>query len=98
MYGLEHIFRPGFYYKKAGVILQGISSAAVQHQSLFTTFGDGAQSDAIMQMLDGLNTRFGRGTVSLAAAGIRNDWQMKREKKTPNYTTQWDEIPVARAH
>ena len=98
MYGLEHIFRPGYYYKKAGVILQGISSASVQQQSLFTTFGDGAQSDVIMQTLDGLNARFGRGTVSLAAAGIRNDWQMKREKKTPNYTTQWDEIPVAQAH
>ena len=97
-FGLEHIYRPGYYYKKAGVILQGISSASVQQQSLFTTFGDGEQSDVIMQALDGLNARFGRGTVSLAAAGIRNDWQMKREKKTPNYTTQWNEIPIARSN
>jgi DNA polymerase V len=36
--------------------------------------------------------------VSVAAAGIRNDWAMKRERKTPNYTTCWSEIPVARAN
>jgi DNA polymerase V len=98
LFGLEQIYLPGYYYKKAGVILQGISSASVQQQSLFTTFGDGEKSEAMMRTLDGLNQRFGKGAVSLAAAGIRNDWAMKRERKTPNYTTCWSEIPVARAN
>ncbi|MEB0134573.1 Y-family DNA polymerase [Actimicrobium sp. CCC2.4] len=98
LFGLEQIYRPGYYYKKAGVILQGISSASVQQQSLFSTFGDGDKSEAMMRTLDGLNQRFGKGAVSVAAAGILNDWAMKRERKTPNYTTSWSEIPVVRAN
>ncbi|GAA4018131.1 DUF4113 domain-containing protein [Actimicrobium antarcticum] len=70
----------------------------VQQQLLFTTFGDGAKSAAMMRTLDGLNQRFGKGAVRVAAAGIRNDWAMTRERKTPNYTTCWSEIPVARAN
>ena len=56
-FGLENIYRTGLAYKKAGVILQGISSAAVHQQSLFTTFGDGAKSNAMMNALDKLNMR-----------------------------------------
>ena len=40
-----------------------------------------------MRALDALNQRFGKGAVSTAAAGTRNDWAMKRERKTPDYTT-----------
>lgn len=97
LYGLSQIYRPGYRYKKAGVILQGISMASVQQQSLFRTFGAGEQSDSIMRALDGLNQRFGRGTVTVAAAGIRPAWTMRREMKTPDYTTSWDAVPVARS-
>ena len=89
MFGLEDIYRPGYAYKKAGVILQGISSDTVQQHSLFTTFGDGAKSEKTMQTLDMLNKRFGTGTVSVAAAGIDRAWKMRRENKTPNYTKNW---------
>ena len=98
LFGLARIYRPGYYYKKAGVILQGISTEAVKQQSLLTTFGDGQKSEAMMQTLDRLNERFGAGTLNIAAAGIDKNWTMRRENKTPNYTTQWDELPVARAN
>ncbi|GAA4011968.1 Y-family DNA polymerase [Actimicrobium antarcticum] len=98
LFGLAQIYRPGYYYKKAGVILQGISGACAQQQSLFTTYGDGAASEAMMRTLDSLNQRFGKGAVSIASAGTRNDWAMKRERKTPDYTTNWNELPVARAN
>jgi hypothetical protein len=52
----------------------------------------------MMRTLDGLNQRFGKGAVTIAASGTRNDWAMNREKKTPNYTTSWKELPVARAN
>ncbi|MFT5534278.1 MAG: DNA polymerase V [Burkholderiaceae bacterium] len=80
------------------MILQGISDASGQQQSLFTTYGDGANSVAMMRTPDGLNQRFGKGPVTIAVSGTRNDWTMKREKKMPNYTTSWKELPVARAN
>ena len=98
LFGLERIYRPGYYYKKAGVILQGISTDAVKQQSLLTTFGDGQKSDAMMQTLDRLNQRFGPGTLNIAAVGIDKNWTMRRENKTPNYTTQWGELPIAHAN
>ncbi|GAA4017735.1 DUF4113 domain-containing protein [Actimicrobium antarcticum] len=95
LFGLAQIYRPGYYYKKAGVILQGISGARAEQQLLFTPYGDGA---AMMRTLDNLNQRLGKGAVSIASAGTRNDWAMKRERKTPDYTTNWEDIPVARAN
>lgn len=98
LFDLERIYRPGCYYKKAGVILQGISTGAVKQQSLLTTFGDGQKSEAMMLTLDRLNQQFGAGTLNIAAVGIDKNWTMRRENKTPNYTTQWGELPIAHAN
>ena len=72
--------------------------ASGQQHSLFKTYGDGASSAAMMRTLDGLNQRFDKGAVTIAASGTRNDWAMRREKKPPNDTTSWKELPVARAN
>jgi DNA polymerase V len=47
-----------------------------------------------MQALDKLNLRYGRGTVKVSTQGAFTDWQMRQERKSPNYTTAWDEVPV----
>ncbi|MHB1201456.1 MAG: DUF4113 domain-containing protein, partial [Polaromonas sp.] len=57
-------------------------------------------SDRLMQALDALNQRFGRGTVALASAGLAGDqrvWSMKQERRTPGYTTDWDGLALVRA-
>lgn len=96
LYGLKQIYLPGYQYKKAGVILGGLTDKGIEQQSLFRTFGSGAPSDNVMQVFDALNRRFGANTVSIAAAGIHQEWGMRREAKTPNYTTRWDELPLTR--
>ena len=53
-----------------------------------------------MSALDGTNHRYGRGTVLMASAGLTGDkrlWAMKQERRTPAYTTRWEDMPVARA-
>lgn len=47
-----------------------------------------------MLTLDALNQRFGRGTVKVSTQGAFKDWQMRQERKSPSYTTDWHEIPV----
>ena len=54
----------------------------------------------LMSTLDGLNQRFGKGTVLMASAGLtgeRRAWVMKQERRTPAYTTCWEDLAVVRA-
>lgn len=49
----------------------------------------------LMLALDTLNQRYGRGTVKVSTQGAFKDWQMLQESKSPNYTTSWDQLPMA---
>lgn len=54
----------------------------------------------LMTALDELNDRFGRRTVQLASATVkkpRKGWEMKQSLLTPQFTTRWENMPVARA-
>ena len=98
--GIEAIYRTGFNYAKAGVMLLEIQAgtAAVQGELALDEPAD--ERPGLMSAMDRLNDRFGRGSVTLASAGLAGDrrsWVMKQDFKTPNYTTHWAEMPVARA-
>lgn len=58
------------------------------------------RTQALMAAVDRINAKMGRNTVTLAAAGAprsRREWQMRREKLSPQYTTRWDELPCVPA-
>ena len=100
--GLQAIYRPGFKYAKAGVMLLELQSEAVQQGELALQRDDELIVDRrrLMSALDGLNQRYGRGTLLMASAGLagnRRAWSMKQERRTPGYTTCWDDLAVARA-
>jgi DNA polymerase V len=88
----ERMFKPGYQYKKAGIMLSEISP--VTHRQGDLLEGDVTTNDRLMLALDALNQRFGRGTVKVSTQGAYQDWQMRQERKSPNYTTDWDETPV----
>ena len=91
-WGLKKIFRPGFAYKKAGVALTNLSNAGTFQPDLFST---GKGNTRLMAVIDQINGVWGRGTLHSAAEGIQKEWKMKREKKSPGYTTRWDQLPQA---
>jgi DNA polymerase V len=99
--GLHAIFRPGFRYAKAGVMLLDLRPADLVQQELMLE-DDGADPGAnrLMQALDAVNQRFGRNTVALASAGLAGEerqWTMRQERRTPGYTTDWDGLALVRA-
>lgn len=94
--GLEDMFVPGINYKKAGVMLLDLVDQSVQQADLFSVC-DSPKSERLMGVLDGLNRRFGSGTAVFAGSGISRTWAMRSDMKSRNYTTRWDEIPVAHA-
>jgi len=56
--------------------------------------GEVSSNGKLMLALDTLNQRFGRGTVKVSTQGAFKDWQMRQERKSPNYTSDWDEVPM----
>lgn len=93
--GLKHIYRPGYWYKKTGVVLMDLRDAGVVQGSLFAfDHGDSARTESLMRTMDALNKKMGSNTLGTAAAGIHKRWAMRAENKSPRYTTCWDELPV----
>jgi len=58
---------------------------------------DGMELEVWGVMLDGINQRYGRGVLRLAAEGFDRSWQMRRGNLSPGYTTSWDGLLVVRA-
>jgi DNA polymerase V len=88
----ERMFKPGYQYKKAGIMLSEINPATHRQGDLLEV--DAPSNGKLMLALDALNQRYGRGTVKVSTQGAYSEWQMRQERKSPNYTTSWDEVPV----
>ena len=91
-WGLKKIYRPGFAYQKAGVTLMNLSDAGTVQMNLFSRVKDHTR---LMQVMDHINMVWGRGTLHSAAEGVKKEWKMKREQKSPGFTTRWDQLPEA---
>lgn len=95
LFGLKRIYRSGYEYKKAGVMLLELMPETMRQTSLLRE--PDSRSEKVMQVLDGLNKEYGRNTLYLASSGIRQRWSALSENRTPRYTTRWEELPVAKA-
>jgi DNA polymerase V len=92
LWGLKRIYRHGFAYQKAGIALLDLSDAANRQLGLFSGTRDNTH---LMQVMDRINATWGRGTLRSAAEGTDRHWKMKRERMSPEYTTHWNQLPVA---
>jgi DNA polymerase V len=90
---LRDLYLPGFEYKKAGVMFTDIMDEADVPLSLIETNYLDDRRKQVMDAVDRLNRRRGRDTVFLGSSGIKKEWEMKRAKLSPGYTTRWDELP-----
>ena len=94
LHGLKKIYRSGFEYKKAGVMLAEIIPETYRQRNLFER---GRNDRKLMDAMDNINTKWGSGTLQYAATGFKKPWMFKREQLSKAYTTQWDQLPVVKA-
>ena len=92
---LSVLFRQGFEYHKCGVMLVDIVSDQFWQGDLLETTNH-ERSDTLMHLVDKVNARMGRGTIRFAAQGIRTDWQMRQQRRSPRYTTRLNELVSVR--
>jgi DNA polymerase V len=93
---VESLYRPHYGYQKAGILLQSLQPEQWVQQHLWVT-GDSPERQHLMATMDRLNRRFGQESVTLAAAGLKRDWQMRRSNVSPRYTTCWGELALVKA-
>jgi DNA polymerase V len=87
----EMLWKDGYAYAKAGVMLGELAPESNQ-QFDFLEPRQGTNTK-LMNAIDGLNNRFGKGCVRVSTGGMYSEWGMKQQRKSPAYTTSWAEIP-----
>ena len=88
----EDIRREGVAYRKAGVLLLDLSSQDSAAPTLFPETPD----DGLMQSVDAINARHGRGAIGLGLAATGATWRMRQQHRSPRFTTRWQELATAR--
>ena len=91
MAALADAWCDGYEYTKAGVTFPTLDRADAVQASLFER-PDGDASKALMRSVDGLNRRYGRGTVAYATAGLRHGWTLRAGHLSPRFTTNWADL------
>tara|TARA_Y100001970_G_C14253993_1_gene873794 strand:+ start:37 stop:1317 length:1281 start_codon:yes stop_codon:yes gene_type:complete len=93
---LQNIFKNGYRYQKAGVMLTGLSNAE-DKKNLFSSDKD-EKIKRLMRSIDNTNYRYGRSTLSIASAGVYKKWNMRREHSSKIDTADFYCIPTIKAN
>jgi len=89
--GVEKVFRKGYRFNKAGIVLGDLVPENQIQTDLFDT-RNREGSKKLMLALDAVNARMGKDTLKYAAAGVKQQWKTRFNKRSPRYTTRWCEL------
>ena len=89
---LGTIYRPGFAYKKVGVLLLDLTSGRERQAMLFVEEEGGRRRKQLVQTMEEVAGHYGAAAAFLAAQGIRRGWRMRRNRRSPRYTTCWSDL------
>ena len=98
--GMRQIYQAGYQLIKAGVMLLDLMPEGFGQHELDLEPDASEDRTRLMTTMDGLNRRYGKGTLHMASTGIAGhtrEWGMRQERLTPQYTTRWADMPVAQA-
>ena len=91
MAGIDHLFRDGFAYAKAEILLLDLRQRGEFTDDLFAETQP-VIAEQVMGVLDEINAKWGRGTLRPGRVTIAPGWGMKRDMMSPSYTTRWDQL------
>jgi DNA polymerase V len=97
--GLQKIFRPGYYYKKAGVRLDKLAQKNQAHQSDLLDFRTKdvlLKTENLMTVFDRINQKFGHQALKLAAEGHQQSRLSHSKSCSPCYTTRWSDLAIVK--
>lgn len=92
---VRQLYRPGYRFAKSGIGLIDIADKRFLQSDLFAPQQD-RKTEKLMQLIDDINIKYGKGTIYTAAEGKQDKWGMRQEFKSPGYTSNWSELPVVK--
>ena len=93
---LRYIYRKGYKYQKTGIILSGLNDANVYKKNLFSSISSEEKRKKLMKAIDYTNIKYGRHALSIAQAGLKKGWNIKRQHSSKIDTDCFDFLPVIR--
>lgn len=99
LHGLEALYRRGYQFQKAGVMLTDLCDRAHEQLDLMAdqlSDEERRRRERLMATLDQLNAQHGRDTVTLGLNRTDSAWRLRCANRSPRYTTRWDELPAVR--
>ena len=87
---LTLLYKKGYQYKKAGVIVMGITPTNTKQLNLFVN--ENPKHKKLMKVMDKINGNYGEDVLKLASQNLEKTWVMRQEKLSKQYTTNWNEL------
>ena len=94
---LKYIYKKGYRYQKTGIILSGLKDANIYKKNLLSTICSEEKRKKLMKAIDRTNIKYGRHTLSIAQAGLKKRWNIKRQHSSKIDTACFELLPVVRA-
>jgi len=96
LYVLKNIYRKGYRYQKAGIILSGLEDVNSYDKNLFSTIRNEKKRENLMKAIDYANAKYGRHSLSIAQAGLKKIWSSKRQHYSKIDTASFRLLPTIR--
>ena len=93
---LELIYKEGYKYQKAGIVFSGLNDINIYKKNLFSSIRGEEKRKNLMKAIDYTNIKYGRRALSVAQAGIKNKWNIRRDHASKIDTACFDFLPTVR--
>ena len=93
---LRYIYREGYKYQKTGIILSKLDDINIYKKDLFSSINNEEKRKKLMRAIDYTNIRYGRQALSIAKAGFKKKWNIKKQHSSKIDTACFDFLPVVR--
>ena len=93
---LRYIYREGYKYQKTGIILSKLNDSNIYKENLFSSINNEEKRKKLMKAIDYTNIKYGRQALSIAQAGLKKKWNIKKQHSSKIDTACFDFLPVVR--
>ena len=93
---LRYIYREGYKYQKTGIILSKLNDSNIYKKNLFSSINNEEKRKKLMKAIDYTNIKYGRQALSIAQAGLKKKWNIKKQHSSKIDTACFDFLPVVR--
>jgi DNA polymerase V len=93
---LKSIYKEGYRYQKTGIIFSGLKDVDIYNKNLFSTVNDDEKRIKLMKAIDCTNFKYGRNALSIAQAGLKKKWNIKKQHDSKVDTACFDFLPIVR--